>query len=347
MPSAPIRGLCILLLAAAALFGPVWSAHSQTDDTLRLVRARGALRCGVSEGILGFSFRDRSGVWSGIDVDFCRALAAAALGDPAKVRFVPLRAPARFPALMSREIDILARNTTWTVQREADFGVSFVGVLFFDDAALVARADNRFARAATLDGARLCYERTGSDLDDAETYFRARGWHSVARESPDLAASRRDLQEGACDLLVDDASSIAEMLLRVPNRADFVVRPERLGRQPLGPAVRVSDGTWLTLVRAVYAALIDAEQRGLTQPQAREMLRGEDAPAHPRYMQQTASVARALRIAPTWAVAAVAAVGNYGEMFERNLGAASQLRLPRGENRPWTAGGLLFAPPFD
>jgi general L-amino acid transport system substrate-binding protein len=336
------------LLACCLVVLPFWAGAAAADsgDTVRLIRTRGELRCGVSEGIRGFSIRDASGAWSGIDVDFCRALAAAVLGDPSKVRFLPLIATARFPSIASREIDILARNTTWTVIREGAFSILFVGVLYYDSQGFIVRADGPFAHSANLDGAKLCVENGSNQLADLRTYARANGWRFTTVMEPGLASGRKAFESGACAVLMDDASALHEMLLSVPDPSAYVIRPESFAQSPLGPAVRWDDGQWVALVRAVYAALIDAEARGLTQADARLLIKGQPDPAHPTYLDETAAVGRTFGISPLWAALAVSSVGNYGEIFARDLGAGSPLKLDRGPNRPWTQGGLLYAPPF-
>jgi general L-amino acid transport system substrate-binding protein len=321
-------------------------AHADSGDTLRLVRARGTLRCGVSEGITGFSARTEAG-WAGIDIDFCRAAAAAILGDPAKVQFMPLRATARFPALATREIDILARNTTWTVAREAIFSTIFVGALYIDSQVLIVRADGPFAHGEPLQNARICVEKGTNQQDTLRAYASEKNWTFTPVIAPELGTARKDFLTGLCPILTDDRSALVEMLLSVPDPSAYVIRADIISNSPLGPAVRWEDGQWLALIRAVYAALIDAETRGFTQAQARAFPRAPTDATHRAYLAETAPLARATGIAPTWAVQAVAAAGNYGEIFNRNVGAASKLKLDRGPNRPWTQGGALFAPPFE
>jgi general L-amino acid transport system substrate-binding protein len=334
--------LCCLILLAQSPH----PAAADSGDTLRLVRSRGALRCGVSEGIQGFSIRDAAGNWSGIDVDFCRAVAAAVLGDPSKVRFVPLIATARFPSIASREIDILSRNTTWTVIREGAFSILFVGVMYYDSQGFIVHADGPFAHSANLDGAKMCVENGSNQLAELRTYAKANNWRFTTVLEPGLASGRDAFAHGACDVLMDDGSALHELLLRLPDPSAYVIRPESFSQSPLGPAVRWDDGQWVALVRAVYAALIDAEQRGLTQDAARQLIKGQSVPAHPTYLDETGAVGRTFGISPLWAALAISSVGNYGQIFDRDLGAGSPLKLDRGVNRPWTAGGLLYAPPF-
>ena len=338
--------LVVTAISLSLFIFHVLPASALPGDTIQLVRARGYLRCGVSEGIAGFSMRDSTGNWSGIDVDFCRAVAAVVLGNPNKVEFISLRATARFPALYSREIDILARNTTWTVEREAVFSVIFVGILYADSQGFLARADSPFAHGDTLDGARICVEEGTNQLDDLQKFADGQGWHITPVIYSDMASGHKDLADGSCSVLTDDISALTEMLLHVPDRSAYVLRPERIAKEPLGPAVRWDDGQWLVLVRAVYAVLIDAEERGLTQVQAKEIPATGGTPQQRAYVHEAARIGRALGIPRNWAALAVASVGNYGEMFDRNLGGLSTLKLERGLNRPWTQGGLLYAPPF-
>jgi general L-amino acid transport system substrate-binding protein len=343
---------CVARLLACSILSLILLIHSSPKaaadpgDTLRLVRSRGALRCGVSEGIQGFSIRDASGNWSGLDVDFCRAVAAAVLGDPSKVRFVPLIATARFPSIASREIDILSRDTTWTVIREAAFSIIFVGVMYYDSQGFIVHADGPFAHSANLDGAKLCIENGSNQLAELRTYAKANDWRFTTVMEPGLASGRDAFAHGACAVLMDDLSALHELLLRLPDPSAYVIRPETFSQSPLGPAVRWDDGHWVALVRGVYATLIDAEARGLTQDDARKLIKGQADPAHLTYLDETGAVGRAFGISPLWAALAVSSVGNYGEIFARNLGPDTPMKLDRGVNKPWTAGGLLYAPPF-
>jgi general L-amino acid transport system substrate-binding protein len=345
-----LRGLIRLLgcsiCCLALLLPSIVPAAADSGDTLRLVRNRGGLRCGVSEGIQGFSIRDAAGNWSGIDVDFCRAVAAAVLGDPSRVRFIALTATARFPSIASREIDILSRNTTWTVIREAAFSILFVGVMYYDAQSFIVRASGPFAHSLNLDGAKLCVENGSNQLPELHSYAKANNWRFTTVMEPGLASGRDAFAHGACDVLMDDVSALHELLVRVPDPSAYVIRPEQFSRSPLGPAVRWDDGQWVALVRGVYAALIDAEARGLTQDQARLLIKGQPDPAHPTYLDETGAVGRSFGISPLWAALAVSSVGNYGEIFARNLGPGTKLNMDRGVNRPASEGGLLYAPPF-
>ncbi len=339
---AGIAIICITLL----LLSLAPAAKADPGDTLNTIRNRGYLRCGVSQGITGFSIRDSSGHWGGIDVDFCRAVAAAALGNPSKVQFVPLSTTARFPALELQEIDILARNTTWTVFREPTFQVQFTGILYYDSEGFITAKGGPYAHSATLDGAKICVQEGSNEAANITEYARVQNLHLSLLNTANLKAARQQFEAGACDVLTDDSSTLAEMLLHVPNPDDFIIRPEHIARQPLSPAVRWDDPDWAALVRAVYTALIDADVRGLTQAEAATIGTTGNNPMTIAYLSETAPIGRALSLAPNWAAKAVAAAGNYGEIFNRDLGAGSPLKLDPGPNKPWTEGGLLYVPPF-
>jgi len=332
----------------ATLLFLAWPPPAKADpgDTLAYIRTRGYLRCGVSQGITGFSIRDAAGHWSGIDVDFCRALAAATLGSASKVEFIPLNASARFPALELQEIDILARNTTWTVFRVPTFQVQFTGVLYYDSEGFITAKNGPYAHSQTLDGATICVQDGSNEAANITEYARLQNLHVTLLNTANLKAARQQFAAGACSVLTDDRSTLADMLLHVPNPDDFIIRPEQIARQPFSPAVRWDDPAWAALVSAVYAALIDADARGLTQEAAAAIGPTGNTPMTIAYLSETAPVGRALSLAPNWAAKAVAAAGNYGEIFNRDLGADSPLKLDAGPNKPWTQGGLLYAPPF-
>jgi general L-amino acid transport system substrate-binding protein len=348
LPPLPGRFTARLLAAGLLLaLGAALPVHAETGDTLSTIRARGVLRCGVSQGVTGFSTQGQDGQWHGLDVDFCRAMAAAALGDPHKVKFIPLSAPQRFPALQTQSIDILARNTTWTVAREANFSVIFVGVTYYDSEGLLVRATLPGAAGDSLDGLRVCVETGTDQLDSITAYARTKNWHITPVIVADLAELRQKLDGGACDAAVDDISGLHDLLSTLPRPGDYKILPDKIAKEPLGPLVRWDDGQWIVLARAVYAALIDADERGLTQAQAQAMLAGGTLTQQETdYLADTNQIGIALALASNWAVQVIAATGNYGEMFDRNLGAGSALKLDPGPNRPWTEGGLLYAPPL-
>lgn len=327
------------LLAAAGL-----PAHAADGDTLAQARSRGTLRCGVSEGIAGFSAKDAAGRWSGLDVDFCRAVAAAALGRADKVTFVALKASARFPALRTGVVDLISRNTTWTLARESTLGVQFAGILFYDGQAFMVPQQGAPKSIAALDRATVCVEKGTSSEEHLAAYFAAKRL-SVSPLAVDSATEVADaFFAGRCLAYTADASHLAAVRLRGRGGSQaYVILPERISKEPLGPVVRNDDQQWLTLVRWVLFSLIAAEENGITQSNVRERMRD---PLLGAALEPGDDASKALGVDPGWAVRAVQSVGNYGEMFERNLGAQSPLKLERGLNRPWTQGGLMYAPPM-
>jgi general L-amino acid transport system substrate-binding protein len=335
-----------LVPTVAALLAVAWAApFAAAGETLVEVRARGTLRCGVSEGIAGFSARDRSGRWWGLDADFCRAVAAAVLGDAGKVTFIPLRASARFPALMFGSIDLLARDTTWTLGREAGLGVAFVGILFYDGQGFMVPASGGPTSLAQLDGATVCVEKGTTHVRNLRDYFEARSMRVTPLVIDSTAGVADALFTGSCAAYTSDVSQLAAARLRAPAGRDFVILPERISKEPLAPVVRRGDDDWLTLVRWVLFTLILAEEHGVTQQSVRAGLPSELSPTVRQRLGAAGEMAKALGTDPDWALRALRSVGNYGEMFERNLGGGSPLKLERGLNRLWTQGGLLYAPP--
>lgn len=326
------------LLAAAGT-----SAWGAPGDTLSQAKARGTLRCGVSEGIAGFSIKDAAGRWTGLDADFCRAVAAVALRDAEKVTFVPLRASERFPALKSRAIDLLSRNTTWTMLREAGLKVWFAGALFHDGQAFMVPAKSGIKSVAALKGATVCVEKGTTNAQHLADVSADRGL-VIKPVVIDSAVEVVDaFFAGRCRALTLDAAQLAAARLRAPGgpRA-FVVLPERISAEPLGPVVRQDDADWFTLVRWTLYALISAERVGLTRDNARERLR---VPALQRALGATDEFGKALGTDPGWVLRMLQSVGNYGEMYERNVGKDSPLGIERGQNRLSTQGGLMYAPP--
>lgn len=335
-----------LLPAAAAVLAVAWAAPSAlAGETLAQIRSRGSLRCGVSEGIAGFSAKDASGRWAGLDADFCRAVAAAALGDGEKVTFVPLRASARFPALQAGTIDLLARNTTWTLAREAGLKVQFPGILFYDGQALMVPAAGAVKSLARLNGATVCVEKGTTHEGNLIDYFGARGMSVTPLVVDSTAGVAEAFFGGRCAAYTSDASQLAAVRLSAPAGRAFRILPERISREPLAPAVRSGDDEWSTLVRWVLFALVGAEEQGIRQDDARAIRGGAREAPWRLALVRDAELGKALGTDPDWALRAVQSVGNYGEIYERNLGAKSPLKLERGLNRLWTQGGLMYAPP--
>jgi general L-amino acid transport system substrate-binding protein len=342
---APRKKFAALLLPASILFtigcGP---AHAAAGETLAQVKSRGTLRCGVGEDSPGFASKDAAGRWSGLDVDFCRAVAAAALSDAGKVTFVPLRASERFPALQARTIDLLVRQTTWTLLREANLKVLFAGVLFYDSQGFLVPADSGIKAAAQLKGATVCVVKGTTSGQNLANYSVENGLDIQPLVSETMSGSLEALYAGRCRALTSDASQLATVRLSSPSgpRA-YLFLPERISKEPLGPVVRYGDDDWFTLVRWVLFALVGAEEAGITRSRLSARVRDPDAQ---RLLGSVEQSGQALGVDDEWAVRVVQSVGNYGEIYDRNLGRDSAFKIERGPNKPWTKGGLMYAPPF-
>lgn len=333
-----------VLIAAAMVLGAC--AEAEAGGVFDRVRSRKLLRCGVSEGLTGFSIRDASGTWSGMDVDFCRAVAAA-MGPAVRVEFMPLTASARFVALKMGKIDLLSRNTTWTLGREAFLGVQFAGVLWFDGQAFLVTRKSGINRAAQLKGAAVCVEKgTTSEMNLAD-YSKAKALHIKPLVLDSHADAFRAFLAGRCKAYTSDYSVLASERLAAPGGAgEYLILPERISEEPTGPVVRRGDEEWLKLVRWTLFALVEAEERGVTRENAATLKSTAKDPAVRRLLGAEGGFGRGLGTDNDWALRAIQASGNYGEMFERNLGPKSPLRLERGPNRLSTQGGLMWSPPF-
>jgi general L-amino acid transport system substrate-binding protein len=334
-------GAILVLLSGAA-------SPLHAGELLEAIKARGTLRCGVSEGIPGFSVKDASGRWQGLDADFCRAVAAAVLGDPERVELVPLKASTRFPALQARRIDLLARNTTWTFSREVALGLQFPGVLFYDGQGFMVPAGSGIAKPTDLNGATVCVEKGTTHEPNLSFYFTSRGL-SV---TPLVIDSAREVVKaffaGRCRAYTADGSTLAGARLAAPGGPGSVeILPERISKEPLAPVVLSTDREWVTVVRWVLFALILAEEEGATRDNVEAVVADARTALSRLIGAQRAVLAQSLGIKPGWAIRAVKAVGNYGELYDRNVGAGSPLGIERGLNRLWTDGGLMYAPPID
>lgn len=320
---------------------------ADAGETLDAVKARGVVRCGVSEGIAGFSATDASGRWHGLDVDFCRAVAAAVLGDPEKVAFVPLKASTRFPALQSRAVDLLLRNTTWTFLREAQMRVRFPGVLYYDGQQFMVPVGSAVTSAAGLAGKRICVEKGTTHGQHLAAYTAAHNMSVEPVVVDSAAGAAGALFSGKCLAYTSDGSQLAGERLRAPGGPQaYVILPETISREPLAPAVLRGDEEWFLIVRWVLFAQIVAEEYGVTRANVEQTVKETRDPDVRRLAGVDGGYGQALGLRDDWAVRAIAAVGNYGEMFERNLGRHSALGIERGLNRLWSDGGLMFAPPL-
>jgi general L-amino acid transport system substrate-binding protein len=336
-----------LALVLAALLACL-NASAHAGEVLDAVKARGELRCGVSEGIAGFSEQDSSGQWRGLDADFCRAVAAAVLGDPNKAKFLPLKASARFPALLSRKVDLLVRNTTWTLTREALLKLQFPGVLFYDGQGFLVAKSSGISAIADLNGATVCVEKGTTHEQNLVDYFVARGLAGKPLVIDSSAGVAEAFFAGQCRAYSSDSAQLAAVLARSTGAVkNFVILKERISKEPLGPVVQGGDAEWVTLVRWVLFVLIAAEEQGVTRGNIDAVLQKSQGAAWRLVSGKDERLARALGVRSDWIVHAIKAVGNYGEMYERNLGKDSPLNLERGLNRLWTEGGILYAPPVN
>jgi general L-amino acid transport system substrate-binding protein len=332
----------MLVLTLAALPG------AEAGEVLNGVKARDQLRCGVSEDVPGFSEKDAEGRWRGLDVDFCRAVAAAVLGDPDKVELIPLRTSARFPALQTRRVDLLLGSTTWTLTREAVLKVQFPGILFYDGQGFMVPAAANMDTLADLDGAKVCVEGGTTNERTLTAYFQAQGWSVEPLVIDSAPQAAEALFAGRCAAYTSDAAQLAAMRLRAPGgQQAFAILPDRISREPLSPAVWGGDPEWATTVRWVLNVLILAEYYGVTRDNLDAVIAGRVNPRLWTADYDREHIAKAMGIQPGWARRLLQAVGNYGEVYERNVGRDSPLKIERGLNRLWTEGGLHYAPPID
>ncbi len=328
-------------LATAALASGVASAA-----TLDEVKARGKMNCGVTTGVPGFAEPDANGVWQGFDVAVCRAVAAAVLGDSDAVEFVPTTGKTRFTALASGEIDMLARNTTWTFSRDVDLKFEFTGVNYYDGQGFMARRDLGVTSAKELDGATICIQTgTTTELNLAD-FFRGNGisYEPVPVETGAEAAQQ--YTAGSCDAYTTDASALAAQRANFEDPTAHIILAEIISKEPLGPLVRHGDNEWGDIVRWTLNALIAAEELGVTSANLAEMAAGTDNPEINRLLGSEGNLGGMLGLDSDWAERALAVAGNYGEIFDANIGESTLINLSRGLNAQWTEGGLLYAPPF-
>ena len=332
-------------LAALALTAPALAQKAEPGPTLKAVTNKGFVQCGVSQGLPGFSNPDEKGNWTGFDVDVCRAVAAAIFNEPNKVKYTPLNAKERFTALQSGEIDLLSRNTTWTMSRDTALGMNFTGITYYDGQGFMVRKSLGVTSARQLSGASICTQTgTTTELNLAD-FFRSNDmpYEVVAFATIDEAVKAYD--SGRCDSFTDDASGLYASRLKLTNAEEHIVLPEIISKEPLGPAVRHGDDQWFDIVKWTLYAMLNAEELGVTSKNADEMKRSND-PQVKRLLGVEGSFGEAAGLANDWAYRVIQHVGNYGEVFERNVGKDSKLGIARGLNALWTKGGLHYAPPI-
>jgi general L-amino acid transport system substrate-binding protein len=334
----------VSLVFTLALSAAFWSQVA-TAQTLKTVADRGMLSCGVSQGLPGFSLPDDKGNWTGLDVDICRAIAAAIFNDSAKVKFVPLSAKDRFTALQSGEIDLLSRNTTWTLSRDTSLGANFTGVTYYDGQGFLVKKSLKVNSALELNSASVCVQTGTTNEQNLADYFKGNNmkYEVIAFGSADETI--KAYESGRCDVFTADVSQLYAERLKLSNPADHNVLPEVISKEPLGPMVRHGDDQWFDLVKWALFAMIDAEELGVTQKNVDEMAKS-DKPEFRRAFGTDGNLGEQLGLTKDWVSRIIKAVGNYGESFDRNVGAGSKLGIARGLNQLWTKGGIQYAPPI-
>lgn len=333
----------LAVLAAAAALGA--SSFLQAGATLDAVKKKGFVQCGISDGLPGFSYADEKGNYLGLDVDVCRAMAAALFGDAGKVRYSPLTAKERFTALQSGEVDVLSRNTTWTSSRDASLGLNFAGVNYYDGQGFLVNKKLGVTSAKQLDGATVCIQAGTTTELNAADYFRANGMGFTPITYDTSDESAKSLESGRCDVLTSDQSQLYAQRIKLGSPSDYVVLPEVISKEPLGPVVRHGDDEWFDIVKWSLFAMLNAEEMGVTSANVEEMLKTPKNPDVARLLGVEGEYGKELNLPRDWAVQIIKQVGNYGESFSRNVGAGSELEIERGLNALWNNGGLQYAPP--
>jgi general L-amino acid transport system substrate-binding protein len=337
----------IATLAGAALgvLAVAGTAEAQGASTLNAVKARGVLNCGSNGNLGGFGLPDAQGNWTGLDVDFCRAVAAAVFNDPNKVKFVPLSAKDRFTALQSSEVDVLVRNTTWSSSRDTSLGLNFGAINYYDGQGFMVKKALKVASAKELSGASVCVQQgTTTELNLAD-YFRANRMELKAVTFASADETIKAYDAGRCDAFTTDASGLYAERLRLAKPDDHMVLPEIISKEPLGPVVRHGDDQWFDVVMWTHYAMVTAEELGVTKANVDERLKSE-TPDIKRLLGTEGKHGEALGLTNDWAYRVIKHVGNYGEVFEKNVGQGSPLKIARGLNNLWNKGGLQYAAPI-
>ena len=339
-----MKSIIATCVFAAAAGLAATSSFAQAGKTLDQIKQRGYLSCGSNPGLAGFGLPDDKGNYTGLDADLCRAISSAIFDDPNKVKFIPLTAKDRFTALQSGEVDVLVRNGTWTQSREADLGLLFTGVNYYDGQGFMIRKKLNVASALKLEGASVCVQQgTTTELNLAD-YFRANNikYEGVVFATSDEALKAYD--SGRCDAYTTDASGLYSERLRTVNPDEHMVLPEIISKEPLGPAVRKGDDQWYDIVRWTHFAMINAEELGVAKANVDEKAKSA-TPEIKRLLGSEGDFGKAMGLSKDWAYRIIKHVGNYGEVFEKNVGEGSRLKIRRGLNNLWTKGGIQYAPP--
>jgi len=336
--------LCLLGLLFAA---PAEAQQgASTGPTLAAVRARGALSCGISTGDPAWSAPDRTGIWQGMDADLCRAVAAAVFGDARRLVWQHLTGQNRFPALITGQVEMLARTTTWTFMRDATLGLNFTAPNFFDGQGFLVKANAGITAAKQLDGASICFVSASTHELNLADWVRREKLHFIPVIFADKDEARRAYEANRCDSYTGDASQLAAIRAGFPDPGAHLLLPERISKEPYAPAVKQGDDQWFDIVRYVMFGLVEAEELGITRANAEQLLATSPDPAVQRLLGKTGDLGPAVGLDRAWLLNAIKAVGNYGEIYDRHLGKDSAIQLPRGLNDLWTRGGLMIAPPM-
>jgi general L-amino acid transport system substrate-binding protein len=343
-----MRKSTLQFIAASTLVmgGAVFAASAHAGKTLDAIKQRDQVVCGVNTGLAGFSAADSQGNWVGLDVDICKAIAATVLGDAKKVKWVPLNAQQRFTALQSGEVDILSRNTTFTLTRDASLGLFITAVTYYDGQGFIVAKKSKITSAKQLKNAEVCVQSGTTTEKNLTDYFKSINVKIKPVVFEGFEASVKAFFSGRCQAYTTDASGLASIRNKeASNPDDYVILPELISKEPLGPMVRRGDDEWFTIVKWTIYALLEAEEYGLTQANVDQMKTSTEPPIQ-RILGTSEDTGKLLGLDKEWAYRAIKSVGNYGEIFERNVGPQSALKLPRGLNNLWNKGGLQYAPPI-
>jgi general L-amino acid transport system substrate-binding protein len=338
-------GLLIGCAIAVAVAAAAITYERYDTRTLKRTLRRDAVLCGVNTGLPGFSMPDDKGNWSGFDVDFCRAVAAAIFNDPNKVKFVPLDANQRFKELRDRKVDILSRNSTYSMSRETEYGLTFAGISYFDGAGFMVPQSRNLSSGLELDGSKVCVQGNTTTQLNLADYFRANNIKYQEVNLPSLEQLIKAYDTGQCDVLTTDVSQLYAIRLRLTKPADHVILPDVISKEPLAPVVRQRDDEWMMIVKWTLYAMLNAEELGVTSQNIDQALKSKK-PDVMRLVGTEGAYGEELDLPRDWAARIIRHVGNYGEVYDRNVGEGSKLAIPRGLNQLWNAGGIQYAPPI-
>jgi general L-amino acid transport system substrate-binding protein len=338
-------GLLIGLLVAVAVAAIAVGYEVYDTRTLKRTVRRGEVLCGVNRGLPGFSIPDDKGNWTGFDVDFCRAVAAAIFDDPAKAKFIPLDANERFRELQNRKVDILSRNSTWSMSRETSYDLYFPAVAYYDGQGFMLPRARNIDSSLDLNGSKVCVQDGTTTVLNLADYFRANNMKYEEKKFGKLEEVVKAYEQGQCDTLTADVSQLYALRLNMAKPADQTILPDVISKEPLAPVVRERDDDWMLIVKWTLYAMINAEELGVTSKNIDEALKSKK-PDVMRLVGTEGNYGEDLGLTKDWAVRIIRHVGNYGEVYERNIGSESKLKIPRGLNQLWSAGGIQYAPPI-